>query len=430
MTIKGIDISHHQGNVDLNKAKKSGVSFVYIKATEGSTYIDPMFEANTKKAKDAGLPIGFYHFANPSNSPLADADNFIANITKFDYDLVPVLDLEVNKGKSGQQLYNWAKSFIDRVESKTGHQVMIYTGLAFVERYIDLKDLNNRPLWIAAYRSISKPPKVSGWDWTMWQYSETENVDGVGSCDCNIIDDLSKIMIAKKIEYKENNELPLKLGDKGDKVKQLQVRLKITADGLFGYGTRESVMDWQRLHDKYGNVVNPGKGLRVTGVVDEETWNALFPKDSELPLSVGSRGKLVEQLQKRLQIKVDGIFGELTKTAVMNWQQVHDKTGKVVPAGKGLKVDGVVGEETWNALFPKDEPQPNPSNIVVEVPIILTVLADTPIYAKADWNTKAGQAHKGDTFEVTHRYKVGNGYMYQLKSGQYITADPSFVDVH
>jgi hypothetical protein len=83
-----------------------------------------------------------------------------------------------------------------------------------------------------------------------------------------------------------------------------------------------------------------------------------------LPLRKGHKDgekKLVSQLQKRLGLKVDGYFGTATESAVMNWQRVHDEKGNVVPAGKGLVVDGIVGTKTWNALFPpKPEPQPEP----------------------------------------------------------------------
>lgn len=63
------------------------------------------------------------------------------------------------------------------------------------------------------------------------------------------------------------------------------------------------------------------------------------------------RGEDVKKLQKRLQISADGIFGPLTKQAVMNWQRVHNAKGRVVLKGKGLTVDGIVGPLTWNALF-------------------------------------------------------------------------------
>ena len=66
------------------------------------------------------------------------------------------------------------------------------------------------------------------------------------------------------------------------------------------------------------------------------------------------RGEDVKRVQVRLKSKlIDGIFGPDTEEDVKSWQRVHDEKGQVVPAGKGLDVDGIVGPKTWNALFPK-----------------------------------------------------------------------------
>lgn len=71
------------------------------------------------------------------------------------------------------------------------------------------------------------------------------------------------------------------------------------------------------------------------------------------------RGEDVKRVQKRLNTKpVDGIYGPATKADVEMWQSLHDEKGNVVPKGKGLVVDGIVGPKTWNALFPqKQEPK-------------------------------------------------------------------------
>ena len=59
-----------------------------------------------------------------------------------------------------------------------------------------------------------------------------------------------------------------------------------------------------------------------------------------------SRGKAVELVQRQLRNKghdpggVDGVYGRMTATAVKSFQR-----------SRGLKADGVVGRNTWNALF-------------------------------------------------------------------------------
>lgn len=52
-------------------------------------------------------------------------------------------------------------------------------------------------------------------------------------------------------------------------------------------------------------------------------------------------------------VKVDGWYGPITERAVKNWQRVHDEQGRVVTAGTGLQVDGIVGPKTWGAMFRK-----------------------------------------------------------------------------
>lgn len=56
---------------------------------------------------------------------------------------------------------------------------------------------------------------------------------------------------------------------------------------------------------------------------------------------VSSRGPAVEQIQKALNLIPDGIYGPLTKEAVIQYQKEHN-----------LHPDGIVGEATWQSLFP------------------------------------------------------------------------------
>src|SRR5581483_7236413 len=60
---KGIDVSHYQGTINWTSVKNSGVSFAFIKATEGLTIKDQDFDANWAGAKAVGIVRGAYHFA-------------------------------------------------------------------------------------------------------------------------------------------------------------------------------------------------------------------------------------------------------------------------------------------------------------------------------------------------------------------------------
>ncbi|CAM5693674.1 hypothetical protein SALBM217S_10533 [Streptomyces griseoloalbus] len=71
--LRGIDISSHQSS----SYDTDGLSFVFVKATEGRSYVNPKLAAQTKRGRDAGLVVGFYHFLWPGN--LTDqAEYFVA----------------------------------------------------------------------------------------------------------------------------------------------------------------------------------------------------------------------------------------------------------------------------------------------------------------------------------------------------------------
>jgi peptidoglycan hydrolase-like protein with peptidoglycan-binding domain len=64
---------------------------------------------------------------------------------------------------------------------------------------------------------------------------------------------------------------------RGTDVSRVQKRLNVPTTGYFGEITDEAVKLWQTNHDKNGRPVEKGKGLPITGKVDQKTWSALFP---------------------------------------------------------------------------------------------------------------------------------------------------------
>lgn len=174
---QGVDVSHHNGTVDWGKVAADGISFVFLKASEGKTFVDKTFLNNAKAARAVGLLVGAYHFLNATSTGVAEVEarHFANTIKGVPLDLPPVLDYETNPGKLGKsQISEVARVFLRELERLTGRKPIIYTGNSFAGNFDS--SLAAYPLWIARYNTQS-PSDVSGWKrWEFWQYSG----DGLG----------------------------------------------------------------------------------------------------------------------------------------------------------------------------------------------------------------------------------------------------------
>jgi GH25 family lysozyme M1 (1,4-beta-N-acetylmuramidase) len=178
--LKGIDISEFQGSVDFAEVKASGIDVVYIKATEGTTYVNPYLKTSWQGAKDAGLYVGFYHFfrAKDQDNARQQAQYFVNSISGMTYNCRLVLDIETNEGVSRSDLSTIAKVFLDEVTALTGATPVVYTCPSFISENLD-STLAAYLLWIADYSSDA-PGSNSIWSsWAGWQHSDSGNVSGV-----------------------------------------------------------------------------------------------------------------------------------------------------------------------------------------------------------------------------------------------------------
>lgn len=77
--VQGIDVSHYQGTIDWGLVAEAGKVFTFIKATEGTSEVDPQFQANWSGANAAaGLLRGAYHFYQPGADPHQQAESFLS----------------------------------------------------------------------------------------------------------------------------------------------------------------------------------------------------------------------------------------------------------------------------------------------------------------------------------------------------------------
>ena len=181
--MKGLDISHHQndaGKIEWGKVK--GYEFVYVKCTEGTSYVDPKYKENRAAIRSKGLLFGAYHFANGTDA-MAEANHFLANVGDLQEGEIVVLDYETKVLKDPAA---WSLVWLQRVESKLGFKPMLYTYDAMLRAYDWSKvSNNNNGLWAARYSLLS--PNTGSWPfWAIWQYSSKGKVPGfTGNVDLN-----------------------------------------------------------------------------------------------------------------------------------------------------------------------------------------------------------------------------------------------------
>ena len=178
----GIDVSHFQGQVDWQAVKRDGLSFTYIKASEGTSLADADFPENWKGATDNALLRGAYHVFSPDDDGDAQADYFLSRLKaqQIDYTgaLPPALDIEAlpkdSLGAARPHIAQW----LHRVEAALGCKPIIYTSPGTWDTEFP-GDFTGYGLWLADY--ARSPTLPQGWkDWTFWQYSDTGDYTGVG----------------------------------------------------------------------------------------------------------------------------------------------------------------------------------------------------------------------------------------------------------
>ncbi len=189
--VHGVDVSRWQGDIDWAKLRTQGANFAYIKATDGGDHLDPMFRTNWRRAKDAGLKRGAYHFFYWCRTAGEQAEWFIRNVPRDPDALPPVIDVEYNAESSCKRRLSTAKVrekmqvFMDMLERHYGKRPIIYTAPDFYDDHLD-GAFREYPFWL---RSVAAhPSKVyPGRKWLFWQYSGSGLSHGVeGRIDLNV----------------------------------------------------------------------------------------------------------------------------------------------------------------------------------------------------------------------------------------------------
>ena len=200
-SITGIDVSSHQKDIDFNKVREAGISFVYIRCgyrgySEGIIHEDSYFKKNYEAAKKAGLMVGVYFFSQAIDEKEAiDEAYFVRDMIKgldidlsvaydlesIDYDESRIDDLEIAEKTS------CAIAFASKIE-EFGYQPMIYTNLEWANYHYDLKQIMNYDIWYAQYNDKPDFP----YQYTIWQYTDKGSIYGI-----TVETDVNMMMVKK-----------------------------------------------------------------------------------------------------------------------------------------------------------------------------------------------------------------------------------------
>lgn len=311
--MKGIDISMHNGSINFGAVKNSGVNVVIIKATEGVQYVDPYLTTHYNGAKAQGLNIGFYHFMSEKTDPSQQAIDFWNAIKEKQFNVMPCLDIETNSwGRSSKQITDRCLEFLNKFKALSGLSCMIYTGGYFGRDSLDSR-IKNYPGWIAHYGVNT--PMTTGFNVIGHQYTESGKINGVnGNVDLNNFTD--KIFIsANKINNSSNSN-------------------RYTST-IYGKHSLISSLQQEITRQGFGN-------LYADGIAGD---NTLYSAPTCKPNARGGITKIIQQMLINIGYPVgnygaDGVFGNGTETAV-----------KALQKDCNLNPDGIVGKETWKALF-------------------------------------------------------------------------------
>jgi lysozyme len=183
--IHGIDVSRYQEKIDwkaiagLKSGKDSvGITFAFVKATEGRGLVDKYFDRNWDETKKYSIIRGAYHYYKPNVNSALQASNFIRRVKLQKGDLPPVLDIEEIGKYGSENMKKGIKNWLKLIEKHYGVKPIIYTNVGFYKRYLSGKDFEGYYFWIAHYNETS--PNV-GREWVFWQYSDKGIIKNIRS---------------------------------------------------------------------------------------------------------------------------------------------------------------------------------------------------------------------------------------------------------
>ena len=196
-SVNGIDVSYHQGDIDWEQVKASGIDFAMIRVgyrgygESGKLMEDVNFQKNIRGAIDAGLEVGVYFFSQALNLEEVEeeAEFVLKRIRNYEVTMPVVYDWEYvseearTANMDARTLTDCSRYFCDLM-TEAGYDSMIYFNRNQARDLLYLEELVDYPFWLAAYND--RMP--FGYKVEMWQYTDNGRVPGIeGPVDIDIM---------------------------------------------------------------------------------------------------------------------------------------------------------------------------------------------------------------------------------------------------
>lgn len=371
MTLKGIDVSYHQGRIDWKKVKNAGIQFAMLRAGYGRNNVDKQFHNNANGCRITGIPFGVYWFSYAYTVDMArqEARYCVAAIEQYEVQYPVCYDLEYDSisyaRKHGVTIgkalaTKMAVAFCQEVE-RLGYKAMNYANLDYARNMFGTVPYD---LWFARYNSS---PGRS--DMAMWQYTSSGAVPGIaGKVDMNYC----------YKDYTESTVKPerttIQAGDSGEPVRQIQNILKsqgwtddegkeLKVDCVFGFRTEQALKKAQNFYgisedgiwgQQCDSTILQGWIYRLQLVTGANPDNIAGPDTlthtPTISRYINRTHKAVRIVQERLNIcgypmgAIDGIAGAQFEIGVKSYQR------------NVVKLDNPDGElttqrNTWKVLL-------------------------------------------------------------------------------
>lgn len=175
----GIDISHYNTVTDPAAIAGNGITFAYVKVTEGTSYVDPTFPLHTGQLRGVGIKVGGYHFADGPDCA-GEARWFHQQLTTQQLldtgALMPMLDMETPSLAAGADAC--VRAFYDQLGSTA---LLVYGNATWWSLYLHPDTWGGRAIlgWIARYNGDPGNPGTSAPILAIHQHTDQGTVPGI-----------------------------------------------------------------------------------------------------------------------------------------------------------------------------------------------------------------------------------------------------------